>query len=163
MKKKKKIQPRLLYPARISFRFDGEIKSFIDRQKLGEFTTTKPALQQMLKELLQTGNTRERRDYKNKPKPKVNSNRIRHINNCESESQSLLVRLFATPWTIQSMEFSRPEYWSGWPFPSPWDLPDTGIKPRSPALQADSLPTELSGKPQIFQRTLKFVTSCLLG
>ena len=37
--------------------------------------------------------------------------------------------LFATPWTIQSMEFSRPEYWSGWPFPSPEDLPNTGIKP----------------------------------
>ena len=46
------LQPRLLYPARISFRFDGEIKSFTDKQKLGEFSTTKPALQQMLKELL---------------------------------------------------------------------------------------------------------------
>ena len=53
------------------------------------------------------------------------------------------VRLFMTPWTIQSMEFSRPEYWSGQPFPSPGDLPDPGIKPGSPALQADSLPTEL--------------------
>ena len=50
--KGKKLQPRLLYPARISFRFDGEIKSFIDKQKLREFSTTKPALQQMLKELL---------------------------------------------------------------------------------------------------------------
>ena len=39
------------------------------------------------------------------------------------------------------------EYWSGWPFPSPGDLPDPGIKPGSPALQADSLPTELLGKP----------------
>ena len=46
------LQPRLLYPARISFRFDGEIKSFIDKQKLREFSTTKPALQQILKELL---------------------------------------------------------------------------------------------------------------
>ena len=46
------LQPRLLYPARISFRFDGEIKSFTDKQKLREFSTTKPALQQMLKELL---------------------------------------------------------------------------------------------------------------
>ena len=45
------------------------------------------------------------------------------------------------------MEFSRPEYWSGKPFPSPGDLPNPGIKPRSPALQADSSPTELSGKP----------------
>ena len=50
-------------------------------------------------------------------------------------------------WTIQSMEFSRLEYWSGWPFPSPGDLPDLGIEPRSPALQADSLPTEPPGKP----------------
>ena len=91
------------------------------------------------------------------------------------------VQLFATPWTIQSMEFSRPEilewvafpfsrgsshprdqtqvshiagrfftiwttreaqeYWSGWPIPSPGDLPDPGIEPGSPVLQADSLPT----------------------
>ena len=43
---------RLLYPARISFRFDGGIKTFTDKQKLREFSTTKPALQQMLKELL---------------------------------------------------------------------------------------------------------------
>ena len=42
------------------------------------------------------------------------------------------------------MEFSRPEYWSGQPFPSPGDIPDPGIEPRSPALKADSLPTELS-------------------
>ena len=58
------------------------------------------------------------------------------------------VRLFATLWTIalqapQSMRFSRQEYWSGLPFPSSRDLPDPGIKPGSPALQADSLPTEL--------------------
>ena len=49
--KGKNLQPRLLYPARISFRFDGEIKSFTDKQKLRGFTTTKPPLQQMLKEL----------------------------------------------------------------------------------------------------------------
>ena len=48
------------------------------------------------------------------------------------------VWLFATPWTIQSIEFSRPEYWSGQPFSSPGDLPNPGIEPRSPALQADS-------------------------
>ena len=46
------LQPRLLYPARISFKYEGEIKSFTDRQKLREFSTTKPALQQMLKDLL---------------------------------------------------------------------------------------------------------------
>ena len=45
------------------------------------------------------------------------------------------------------MEFSRPEYWSGKPFPSPGDLPNPGIEPRSPALQADSL-TEPLGKPK---------------
>ena len=50
--KGKNLQQRLLYPARISFRFDGEIKSFTDKQKLREFSTTKAALQQMLKEIL---------------------------------------------------------------------------------------------------------------
>ena len=50
--KGKNLQPRLLYPARISFRFNGEIKTFADKQKLREFSNTKPALQQMLKELL---------------------------------------------------------------------------------------------------------------
>ena len=50
--KGKKLKSRLLYPARISFRFDGENKSFTDKQKLREFSTTKPVLQQMLKELL---------------------------------------------------------------------------------------------------------------
>ena len=45
--KEKNQQPRLLYPARISFRFDREIKTFTDKQKLREFSTTKPALQQM--------------------------------------------------------------------------------------------------------------------
>ena len=50
--KEKNLQPRLLYLARISFRFHGENKSFSDKQKLREFSTTKPALQQMLKKLL---------------------------------------------------------------------------------------------------------------
>ena len=45
------------------------------------------------------------------------------------------------------MRFSRLEYWSEQPFPSPGDLPNPGIEPRSPALQADSLPTEPQGKP----------------
>ena len=44
------------------------------------------------------------------------------------------------------MEFSRPEYWSGRPFPSPGDLPNTGIEPRYPTLQMDSLPSEIPGK-----------------
>ena len=57
------------------------------------------------------------------------------------------VRLFVTPWPIQSMESSRPDYQSGQPIPSPADLPDPGIEPGSPAPQADSLPTKLLGKP----------------
>ena len=46
------------------------------------------------------------------------------------------------------MEFSKPEYWSGQPFPSPGDLPNPGIKPRSPTLQEDSLLAESGGKPK---------------
>ena len=61
------------------------------------------------------------------------------------------VRLFATPWTVThqaplSMGFSRQEYWSDLPFPSPGDLPNPGIEPRSPALQADALTSEPPGK-----------------
>ena len=46
------------------------------------------------------------------------------------------------------MEFSRPEYWSDWPFPSPGDLPNPGMEPRSPTFQVDSLPAEAPGKPK---------------
>ena len=58
------------------------------------------------------------------------------------------VQLFATPWTVAhqappSMEFSRQEYWSGLPFPSPGDLPNPGIEAESPTLQADALPIVL--------------------
>ena len=61
------------------------------------------------------------------------------------------VRLFATLWTIAlqaplSMGFSRQEHWSGLPFPSPGDLPNPGIEPGSPALQADALSSEPPGK-----------------
>ena len=61
------------------------------------------------------------------------------------------VQLFATLWPIAcqappSMGFSRQEYWSGVPFPSPGDIPNPGIEPGSPALQADSLPSEPPGK-----------------
>ena len=47
--REKNLQPRLLYPTRISFKYEGEIKNFIDKQKLRQFSTTKPAFQQMLK------------------------------------------------------------------------------------------------------------------
>ena len=61
-------------------------------------------------------------------------------------------RLFVTPWTVAhqaplSMEFSKQEFCSGLPFPSPGDLPDSEVEPGSPALQADSLPSEPPGKP----------------
>ena len=63
------------------------------------------------------------------------------------------VPLFATPWTVAhqaslSMGFFRQEYWSRLPFPSPGDLPNPGIKPVSPALQADTLPSEPPGNPK---------------
>ena len=59
-------------------------------------------------------------------------------------------------WTVVyqaslSMGFFRQEYWSGLPFPSPGDLPDPGIKPKSPALKADTLPSEPPGKSHIFE------------
>ena len=62
------------------------------------------------------------------------------------------VRLFAIPWTVAHqaslpMEFSRQEYWSRLPCPSPEDLPNPGIEPMSSAWQADSLPSEAPGKP----------------
>ena len=64
------------------------------------------------------------------------------------------VRLFATPWTVAyqaplSMGFSRQECWSGLPFPSPGDLPNPGIEPSYPAVQADALLSEPPGKPII--------------
>ena len=81
------------------------------------------------------------------------------------------VRLFATPWTVayqapHSMGFSRQEYWSGLPFPSPGDFPDPGIEPGSPAFQADALASEPPRKPLacvVFIWILKFVAQCLLS
>ena len=64
------------------------------------------------------------------------------------------VQLFATLWTVAhqaapSMGFSRQEYWSGLPFPSPGHLPNPGIEPRSPTSQADALTSEPPGKPEV--------------
>ena len=73
--------------------------------------------------------------------------RLKNGSECESASRSVVsssLRLHGL-----SMEFSRQEYWSGLPFPSPVDLPNPGIKPRSSVLQADSLPSELTGKPSL--------------
>ena len=63
------------------------------------------------------------------------------------------VQLFATPWTVAyqaspCMGFSKQQNWSGLPFPSPGDLPDPGIEPGSPTLQADALPSDPPGKPE---------------
>ena len=78
-----------------------------------------------------------------------------HFNPKESESVKVkslsCVRLFATPWTAAyqappSIAFSRQEYWSGLPFPSPGDLPDPGIKPGFPTLEAEALTSEPPGK-----------------
>ena len=71
---------------------------------------------------------------------------------CEYACVLSCTQLFATSWTVGphaplSVEFSRQEYWSGWTFLSPGDLPDTGMEPGSPALKADSLPSEPLGKP----------------
>ena len=67
------------------------------------------------------------------------------------------VQIFVTPWTVAyqappSMGFSRQESWSGLPFPSPGCLPDPGIKPGSPALQADALTSEPPGKPLLLEK-----------
>ena len=69
------------------------------------------------------------------------------------------VQLFATPWTVAyqappSMRFSGQEYSSGLPFPSPGDLPDPGMEPRSPEFQADALTSEPPGKPQEASRSI---------
>ena len=82
---------------------------------------------------------------------------------CQSLSH---VQLFAILWTIASqaplsMKFSRQEYWSGLLCPSPRDLPNPGVEPRSPVLQADSLPYELPEKPQYTYTFAIFVCVCV--
>ena len=81
------------------------------------------------------------------------------------------VRLFATPWTVAhqappSLEFSRQKYWSGLPFPSPGDFPNLGIESRSFALQADALPFDPPGNPniswQIDEETMETVADFIL-
>ena len=78
------------------------------------------------------------------------------------------VRLFATPWTVAyqaplSMGFSRQEYWSGVPLPSLGDIPNLGIKPRSPTLQADILLSEPPGKPWKHELFVNFGNYSLVG
>ena len=82
----------------------------------------------------------------------------------KSESHSVMFDSVLYPWTIAFqaplfMEFSRQEYWSGLPFLSPGHLPNLGIEPRSPVLQADSLLTELQGKPISKRVPLKYTVA----
>ena len=85
---------------------------------------------------------------------------------CITETIFSQNRLFETPWAVArqaalSKKFSRQEYWSGLPFPSPGNLPDSGIKPRSPAMQAASLQSEAPGKPKSTVLQLKKKKSSL--
>ena len=80
---------------------------------------------------------------------KCDKSKLRDINSYPSEwpSSKISTKIKCCPGhgeqgILQSTEFSRPEYWSRYPFPSPGDLPNPGTEPRSPALQADSLPAE---------------------
>ena len=66
-----------------------------------------------------------------------------------SESNSVVSNCFLPHRLYGPMEFSKPEHWSGWPFPSPGDLPNPRSEPRSPTVQADSLPAEPPGKPSL--------------
>ena len=79
-----------------------------------------------------------------------------------------VVLLFVTLWTIVhwallSMELSRQEYWSGLPFPFPGDLPDPGIEPGSPTLEADALTSEPPGKLKIVCNLLKYPCPVILS
>ena len=78
------------------------------------------------------------------------------------------IRLFETPWTVAhqappSTEFSRQEYWNGLPFPFPRNLPNPGIEPGSPALQADTLPLESPGKTNLNQTSIQTHVRISLG
>ena len=73
----------------------------------------------------------------------------------------------ATPWTVAyqaspSMGFSRQEYWSGLPFPSPGDLPDPGIEPKSPTLEADALTSEPPGKKHVLKCSSTVSVECFI-
>ena len=90
----------------------------------------------------------------------------KHLSLLWKKARSLShVPLFATLWTVAyqappSMGFSRQEYWSGLPFPSPGDLPDLGIKPGSPALEADALTSEPPGKPKHLLICVSLTADC---
>ena len=98
-------------------------------------------------------------DYQGEGRRGINWETGIHIHTVLCVSHSA-VSDFVTPWTVAhqaplSLGFSRQEYWSGLPRPPPGDLPSPGIEPRSPALQADSLPSEPPGKPHVHTTTYK--------
>ena len=80
---------------------------------------------------------------------------LTHMSQHAKPLQSNCLQPYVAPQAPLSMEFSRQEYWSGLPFPSPGDPPDPGIEPGSPALQADSLPSEPLGSP--YPKELKVI------
>ena len=95
------------------------------------------------------------KDWKTHLTKKIRRYVHRYFLKWKKEESLSHVWLFATTWTVTyqalpSMGFSRQEYWSGLPFPFPGDLPNPGIEPGSPALQADALPSEPPGKPYVF-------------
>ena len=97
---------------------------------------------------------------------KVSLRTENYLKGCVCVCVSLILSNSATPWTVAcqaplSREFSRQEYWSGLPFPSPVDLPNPGIKPKSPISQADSFLREPPGKPSQFSDIIKI--QLLLG
>ena len=93
--------------------------------------------------------------------PEYQDNLLHNHSACVQAQLLSCVRLFVTSWTGArqaplSMEFSRQEYWGGLPFPTPEDLPDSGTKPVSPALQADSRPLSHWGSPFLGLSILKY-------
>ena len=93
---------------------------------------------------------------------------VQHLSRCQVKLEVFSHALFfATPWTVAcqaplSMEFSWQEYWSGFAIPFSRDLPNPRIEPRSPALQADSLPTEPPGTHFIFFNFILFLNFTIL-
>ena len=113
-------------------------------QMFGNHTPGKGLISRMCREFMKLNNNKDNSAQK----------RTKDLNRHFSREVKSLsrVQLFATPWTVAyqappSMGFSRQEYWSGLPLPSPGDLPDPGIEPRSPALQADAFTSEPPGQP----------------
>ena len=134
------LQPCGLYPARLLCPWDSPGKNKV----MGCLPSSRGSFQPRDQTRISYGSCIAGRFFTAEPpgKPGNKSRKVKSLSR---------VRLFATPWTVAyqaplSMGFSRQGCWSGLPFPSPGDLPNPGIKSRSPALQADALPSEPPGK-----------------